>query len=185
MSTILEREQKLIQTMKQQDFQKFFDGDSNDAYEVLESSLFSLVDYQNTVIRMTSMMTIWRARYDGQELRDRITDIDQRRRIAHEHAITNCNILNRVCDAYGVEPIVDIDTSDRYQVADFAGKFCAEVYEAGKSKPDGMTADKLLELRGDRRDEYDKSVISERIHELDAKFGHLSSDHTQTTLEME
>ena len=82
MNTYLQKEENLIKAMKAEQFQ-LFDGDRDDAYDTLERALVSFPDYANTVIRMQVMMPIWRNRYDGEELRDRISDIDSTRHIRH------------------------------------------------------------------------------------------------------
>ena len=142
MGHILEKERQLLKAMQEQDFQPFFEGDRDDAFNTIGDALDSLQEYQDTVIRMTAMQPIIRARYKGQELRDRVSDMDGRRRIAHESAIAKLTMLSRICDAYGTERIADIDTSNRYQVADFVGQYCAEIYEAGKSRDPGGTGQK-------------------------------------------
>lgn len=134
MSTILERERQLLRAMKEQDFQPYFNGDRGDAFNTIAGVFDSLLEYQNAVIRMTAMQPIIRARYEGQELREKMADLDSIRHSSHEAAIANIAMLNRICDAYGAEKIADIDTTDRYQVADFVGEYCAEIYGAGKSR---------------------------------------------------
>ena len=134
MSTIIEKEKNLIRAMREQDFQLFFEGDREDALDTISSAFNSFPAYHNTVIRMTAIQPIIYARYEGQELRDKMEDLDNTRSSAHESAISNISMLNRICDAYGVEKIADIDTKNRYQVAEFVGQYCAEVYEAGKSR---------------------------------------------------
>lgn len=134
MSAILERERQLLKAMQEQDFQPFFDGDRDDAFNTIAEAFNSFSAYQNTVIRMTAMQPIIYAHCEGEELRDKMTDLDNTRHSAHESAIANLTMLNRICDAYRTERIADIDTKDRYQVADFVGQYCAEVYETGKSR---------------------------------------------------
>lgn len=47
---------------------------------------------------------------------------------------------------YGLSPYADIDTSDRYAVADFVGTWVSEIYEDGKSrKMDTSVAGKISE----------------------------------------
>ena len=175
MSSIIEREQNLIRAMKEQDFQPFFEGDSDDAFDDIGRALDAFPNYLNTVVRMTTMQPIIYARYEGQEIRDRISDLDSRRKSAHEHAISSITMLNRICDAYGTERIADIDTTNRYEVADFVGQYCAEVYETGKSKDlkeveNIKTMDAIMELRADRTDEYPNDS-KDRLAQLSARFG--------------
>lgn len=134
MSTFLEKEKQLIKAMQQKDFQPFFEGDKNDAFDTLAKALDSFPAYKNSVIRMTVMQPIIYARYEGQDLRDKISNLDSNRRSAYESAIANISMLNRICDAYGTERFADIDTKNRCQVANFVGQYCAEVYETGRSK---------------------------------------------------
>lgn len=134
MDSILEKEKNLVKAMQEQDFQPYFHGDREDALITIARAFDSFLAYQTTVIRMTAMQPIIRARYKGQELRDEITNLDGNRRSAHEATIANVSMLNRICDAFGTEKIAQIETTDRYQVADFVGQYCAEIYETGKSK---------------------------------------------------
>lgn len=128
MSTFLEKEKQLIKAMHQQDFQPFFKGDKNDAFDTLAKTLDSFSAYKNSVIRMIVMQPTIYARYEGQDLRDKISNLDSNRRSAYESAIANISMLNRICDAYGTERFADINTKNRYQIANFVGQYCAEVY---------------------------------------------------------
>lgn len=150
MGTILEKEKNLIKAMQGQDFQPYFNGDREDAFETISSAFGSFLSYQNTVIRMTAMQPLIYARSEGEGLRDKMENLDSARRSAHESAIASITMLNRICDAYGIERITDIDTTDRYQVADFVRRYCAEIYEAGKSRnPEGQPAWSLAGNAGD------------------------------------
>lgn len=133
MSTIIEREINLIKAMKEQNFKIFFEGNADDAYDTMTDAMGSFVEYQNHVINMGVTQPTIHARYKGQKIRDKLEDLDKTRKIKHDAAIANASMLNRICDNYGVERIVPIDTNDRYAVADFIGDFCTEVYEENKS----------------------------------------------------
>ena len=109
MSTITERQNNLIRAMKQQNFQQFFDGDAQDAYETLTSAMESLVNYQNSVISMETQMKFLRFIKEGQDFRDAVVQLDTNRRYKHDAAIANLNILNRISEAYGVEPFCPVD----------------------------------------------------------------------------
>lgn len=184
---IIEREQQLLGAMKAQGYQPFFDGDEADALETIESAMKSLVDYQNSVIHQQIMQPIFNVKYMGEpdKMQEAIMGLDQKRRIQHESAIANCNMLNRISQAYGVPDFAPIDTKDRYQVADFIGQFCGEVYEARNGGANIQTEDQLYAHRGDRRDLYDNQHIlehtmeaaaiqAERSHDVDARFGHIT-----------
>lgn len=181
MGSILERERNLITAMKNQHFQPFFEGDVDDAYETLDHAFKSLIEYQNSVIHECVMQPIINFRYEGdpQAIQEARMKFDRTRRINHDAAIASVNMLNRICDKYGVEPIAPIDTKDRYAVADFIGEFCAELYETGQGHNDIHTADQLYKHRQGRSDRYPTDHITKRIEErkaeLNAKFGCLNS----------
>lgn len=136
---------------------KMFDGDSADAMDFLERNLTSFPDYANVVIREQIMHPIWRVRYDGQELRDRIQDLDHTRRIKHDAAIASVNVLNRFSKNLGLEPFADIDTSDRHAVAAFIGSYVNEMYNNGIGSPDDAYLNK--------DQEYDTKKTGEILRE--------------------
>ena len=152
----LAKEMELINAMKANEFD-LFDGSADEAYDTLEHALESFVTYANTVIRMTVMVPIWKNRFDGEDLRDRISSIDATRRANHETAISSIAMLNRLMKAHGLQPFAEIDVTDRYQVADFVGAFVSEIYEAGKSK-------NMDSLVASNSQEFDIHKISEDIH---------------------
>lgn len=181
MSTITEREKSLIKAMKSQNFEAFFDGDQEDAYDTITTAMSTFVDYQNHVINMSILQPTLYARYEGQELRDKITNLDTTRRMKHDSAIANMSMLNRICDAYGVEPIAPVDTKDRYAVADFIGNFCAEIYEENKSgknlSPEQQG--KLVQQHVTEHKTYQPDKIAKRLADLDAKFGDIINNHNE------
>ena len=152
----LAKEMELINAMKADEFD-LFDGSADEAYDTLEHALESFITYANTVIRMTVMVPIWKNRFDGEDLRDRISSIDATRRANHEAAISSITMLNRLMKAHGLQPFAEIDVTDRYQVADFVGAFVSEIYEAGKSK-------NMDSLVASNSQEFDIHKISEDIH---------------------
>lgn len=154
----LAKEQELINAMKADDFD-LFDGSKEEAYDTLEHAFSSFVTYANTVIRMTVMIPIWRNRFEGSDLRDKIQGIDATRRANHEAAISSIAMLNRLMKAHGLDPFADIDVTDRYQVADFVGAFISEIYENGKSK-------KMDDLVAGHSQEFDVNKISDQLKNL-------------------
>lgn len=154
----LAKEEELINAMRADDFD-LFDGNKEDAYDTLAHALESFVTYANTVIRMTVMIPIWRNRFEGSDLRDKIQGIDAARRANHEAAISSIAMLNRIMKAHGLEPFAEIDVTDRYQVADFVGAFISEIYEDGKSK-------KMDDLVAHNSQEFDLNKISDQLKNL-------------------
>ena len=84
----IEKQMELMSAMKQSNYE-LFDNDAEDAYDTLERIFSAFVEYANCVIRMQVMIPIWRNRYDGEELRDKVQDIDQARHVYHESAISS------------------------------------------------------------------------------------------------
>lgn len=105
----VEKEKELMDAMRQNDFE-LFDGNSDDAYDTLERIFMAFVDYANCVIRMQVMVPIWRNRYEGEDLRDKIQEIDHTRRIYHEAAISSLVKLNRLCKMHGLPAYSDSES---------------------------------------------------------------------------
>lgn len=131
----LEKEVRMLQEMERTHYATVGGEEAKeDALSFMGDQFDTFIDYANTVIRQQVMIPIWRTMYDGQDLRDKLESIDQTRRIEHDAAIGGVNILNRMADRLGLEPFADIDTSDRYAVADFIGTYVNEVYNQGIGK---------------------------------------------------
>lgn len=164
----LEKQRDLIEKMRGSD------GKLDEMSEgFLTRAFTTFPDYANVVIRQQAMIPIWQARYDGQELRDRISEIDTTRRNMHEAAIASANMLNRMCAKNGLEPFFEGDTNDRHAVADFVGDYVNEVYNHGIGKTDGQGRELTGMERAvhQRRENYDRSVPGKRLREVNAKFG--------------
>ena len=56
---------------------------------------------------------------DGQEYRDAVSQYDGDRHSAHERAISNVKLLNRLADREELSPVFTGDETQRHQVADF------------------------------------------------------------------
>lgn len=87
--------------------------------EVVERSMNSFMLYVQSVYAMEIRLPIIKFTKEGQDLCDAITELDRSRRHAHEGAIASCNVLNRICKAFNVEPLFDGNSDDRLAVADF------------------------------------------------------------------
>lgn len=166
----LQKQEGILKRLKETDY-KLFDGDKEDAMDFLGERLEAFPKYANVVVREQIMLPIWRNRFEGQDLRDKIMDIDKSRKIAHDNAISSVNILNRTCRALDLPPFVDIDTSDRYAVADFVGEYVSQVYNHGIGKTmDDATLNKTQE--------YDTGKIQESIKETEAKLSGIAESAT-------
>lgn len=171
--TYLQKQAELIDKMRGDD------GKLDDmSARFLTNAFVTFPDYANVVIREQTMLPIWAARYEGQEYRDRVSEIDTRRHNCHEAAITGVNMLNRMCARHGLEPFFDGDTNDRHAIADFVGDYVNEIYNHGIGKTD----DRGRELTGmeravyKRNADYDTSIPGKRLKEVNAKFGEIVAD---------
>lgn len=63
-----------------------------------------------------------------EQRRAELERLDVSRRKAHDAAIAAVGVINRFCDAYHVEHLTDVDTTDRNAVANFVGNFVLEIY---------------------------------------------------------
>lgn len=65
-----------------------------------------------------------------EDLQTRTMKRDSDRRSAHDMAISACEQINRFCKVNGV-PNICPETTDRYEVAEFIGRFVQDVYQEG------------------------------------------------------
>ncbi len=100
-------------------------GEADDL-DVIKEAMESFCEYVRVVddtevaIRMASF------RLEGYDLRQAIENYDKSRRLAHNSAIVNARMINRIAALYAVDAIFTGDYDDRLQVADF----CLEVTNA-------------------------------------------------------
>lgn len=132
-------------------------GFEYDDWYFWEKTFLSFIDYINAVVRMETLIPLYRFRFEGDELKNRIMDLDSTRRIKHEAMITNVDILNRQCDKYGIERFID-STEDRYKVAELAGHLVGELYFGSI----GMSAAEAV-MKAENKD-YDSERVRETLH---------------------
>ena len=157
--TYVEKEDAILAKLEETGY-AMFDGDKDDALGFIEGRFGNFVDYANAVIRQQYMQPILYAKYEGQDLRDRVEELDRRRKSCHDCAIDGINMLNRFSKALGLEPFSDVDTSDRHAVADFVGDYVGELYGTGAKGMDAATIGKGKE--------YDRTVSDARVRAAEA-----------------
>lgn len=157
--SFLEHEAHLIKALRDADYQPFDDKD--EAFSFLLGRYNAFVNYANIVISEQYTMPITYARYEGEDLRQRVMQADRNRKNAHDIAIDSVNILNRMSKQLGIEPFADIDTTDRHAVADTVGNFVNELYCTGtKTGMDGAAFGKTTQ--------YNSAVLKDRIQQAEA-----------------
>lgn len=104
-----------------------------DDLQFVEDNMSAFPEYVDAVYRQTVLTPIYYARYEGEELRDAVKEMDYKRRICHESAIAACSQLNRICEEYHVTPFCP-NTQDRYEIADFCAQITTAFYLDGLNK---------------------------------------------------
>ena len=75
--------------------------------------------YVDTVVTGETKLLLQGSNLDGQEYRDAITSYDGDRHSAHEKAIGDAKLINRLAAREGLPPIFTGDETQRHQIADF------------------------------------------------------------------
>lgn len=105
------------------------DDDPEFILESIKMAMKSFCDYVDVVYNMETRIKIAATRYEGSDYREFVMNLDRGRRIAHENAIGQLSMLNRLCKMLEVEPLFDGDLNDRYQVADFCMAITKELFD--------------------------------------------------------
>ncbi len=127
----------IIMNIKQ-DFLQLIKVCGNDAelLDFVEMSMNKMTAYVAKVAYMEYALPLYNARYEGQELRDKVQALDENRRIAHEAAISAVTSINRLAQSLNVEPLFKGDVTDRYQVADFCEQMVHDFFSDRSGVPE-------------------------------------------------
>ena len=87
--------------------------------DTVEKAMQAFHNYVNTVVDGEMKLLIQGSSLEGQEYRDAITQYDGDRHSAHEKAIGDAKLVNRLAAREGLPPIFTGDDTQRHQVADF------------------------------------------------------------------
>ncbi len=138
--------------------------DDSDMLDFVEERVNSLIEYVKHVSFMeTRIQRIEIEGIRGEEYRDIVSSLDERRRDKHESAMRAATQLNRIAAASGLEPFYDgpIDDQHRYIVGDMCAAVVNEYFEDRHAKP--LT---LTDLMGN--DEEFVSAVTELSQQADA-----------------
>lgn len=94
------------------------DPESREDLETLENILPSFHAYVDAVVS-GEIRLLLSAQAEGQAYRDLVGHYDQARHAAHETAIINVRVLNRLAGLYDLPPVFTGDDAQRHQVASF------------------------------------------------------------------
>ena len=131
-----------------------------DDIEIIGNQMKAFGEYVNSVYNHITQTSIIYALYEGDDLRDKLMQLDKRRRIAHESAIAACSQINRMCEIYNV-PKFCPETDDRYIIADFCAQVTVEFFLDGQSK-DKNTIDNVIEAMQNSN----KSIQQENLNKI-------------------
>lgn len=125
--------------------------------------LKNLPGYFNAVISYVINGNFISVRYEGEEYRNRMQELDKTRRDKHILATDSVNIINRIAKKYGMDEIFkigrDLDSSsidDREIAVALVYSFCTEAYL-------DETIRKKYDINGEDMDAEIQKLIKERL----------------------
>ena len=99
------------------------DPDAREDLELVKKALEKFHQYVDTVVTEEAKLLLQRSTLTGEDYRNAVLAYDEKRHIAHEKAIGDAKLLNRLAPAYNVPPVFTGDETKRHEIADF----CLEV----------------------------------------------------------
>ena len=100
--------------------------------QAVADCIITCSNYIQSVIQFEIITGTASVLYDAGQATEIYQREDMARHNAHEAAIIHVRLLNRICDAYGVERVYVGDVSNRIQVADFCGELTNTVFQNRK-----------------------------------------------------
>ena len=97
--------------------------DAREDLDTVKKALEKFHNYVNTVVTNEADLLFQRGALQGEDYKNAVSAYDEKRHIAHEKAIGDAILLNRLAPAYNVPPVFTGDETKRHQIADF----CLEV----------------------------------------------------------
>ncbi len=104
------------------------DEDALEDLEYLKKAVLSFGEYVYKVTEEQIEARFARGVLKGSELQTVISDFDKSRTAAHEQAIVNAKMVNRIAAAYNVGSIFLGNASERREVGEFCIEFCDWVF---------------------------------------------------------
>lgn len=113
------------------------------ALSAFESTINSMGDYVNAVLYMETGIQVARFRLEGDEFRDRVMDLDRRRKTAHDAMLGRVASLNRICSMVGCPVFFEGDVENRHAVADYAITVVRSLFASRVQKNGPMSIDEI------------------------------------------
>ena len=103
--------------------------DAADDLEALNDAMTSFREYVNRVDAGEQQILLAAVRFEGDEYREMVSRYDRNRHNAHEDAIANVRLVNRLAAMYETEPLFTGDDQERLQVADFCLDVTVQIFQ--------------------------------------------------------
>ena len=97
--------------------------------EALNDAMTSFREYVNKVDAGEQQILLAAVRFEGDEYREMVSRYDRNRHNAHEDAIANVRLVNRLATMYDSEPLFTGDDQERLQVADFCLDVTVQIFQ--------------------------------------------------------
>ena len=104
-------------------------ADAADDLEALNDAMTSFREYVNRIDAGEQQIKLAAIRFEGSEFREMVSRYDRNRHNAHEDAIANVRLVNRLAAVYDVEPLFVGDDQERLQVADFCLDVTVQLFQ--------------------------------------------------------
>ena len=95
------------------------DPDDREDFDIVAKAMEAFHRYVDTVVTGETKLLLQGSSLDSQEYRDAITQYDGDQHSAHEKAIGDAKLVNRLAAREGLPPIFTGDETQRHQIADF------------------------------------------------------------------
>lgn len=170
---------RLVETNYELEF-----GDKEESIKTILGPIHEMIEYTNIVASEAHRMEMIKVRYlndsSNKDYIDAIMSMDRNRRYAHQSAIASVNFLNRICEnELQIGKFVDIDTSDRVAVADFAATVATQQDTASVAM---ATMDETAAMYSDG---YVTDRSSKRLNELLDKYEQIMDEDSAPPVNQE
>lgn len=106
------------------------DADAVEDLDFLKKAVLSFANYVYTVNEEQIETKFAKGVLKGEEYQEVVSHFDQTRHTAHEQAIVNARMLNRIASAYGIKDVFLGDPLNRREVGHFCGEICGWIFES-------------------------------------------------------
>lgn len=124
-------------------------------WEFWEKTFLSFVKLVNAVIKLIVMEPIYRLRYEGEEYRQNMEELEILRARRYDVVVDSIEILNRASVRYGMEKFADINKDNHGEVMNYAVQVVAELFSEGSKG--------LLSVIEGREEEYSLDAARENL----------------------